>query len=67
MPNTSSTAASAKISGGRPGSPVNKGSYGPVQHGQRSAKKLSDFVSQLQAKQTLKGYYGNITERQFRQ
>ncbi len=51
---------------GRNKSPVNKRSYGPGQHGQRRAKKLSDFGTQLQAKQKLKGYYGNITERQFR-
>src|ERR1700753_3074791 len=51
---------------GRPKSPVNKRSYGPGQHGQRRAKKLSDYGPQLQAKQKLKGYYGNITERQFR-
>jgi small subunit ribosomal protein S4 len=51
---------------GRPKSPVNKRSYGPGQHGQRRAKKLSDYGVQLQAKQKLKGYYGNITERQFR-
>ncbi|GAA0551077.1 small subunit ribosomal protein S4 [Rhizomicrobium palustre] len=51
---------------GRPKSPVNKRSYGPGQHGQRKAKKLSDYGTQLQAKQKLKGYYGNITERQFR-
>ncbi|HEX3673082.1 MAG TPA: 30S ribosomal protein S4 [Rhizomicrobium sp.] len=51
---------------GRPKSPANKRSYGPGQHGQRRAKKLSDYGTQLQAKQKLKGYYGNITERQFR-
>ena len=51
---------------GRHKSPVNKRSYGPGQHGQRRAKKLSDYGTQLQAKQKLKGYYGNITERQFR-
>jgi len=51
---------------GRPKSPVNKRSYGPGQHGQRRAKKLSDYGTQLMAKQKLKGYYGNITERQFR-
>jgi small subunit ribosomal protein S4 len=50
----------------RPKSPVNKRSYGPGQHGQRRAKKLSDYGTQLQAKQKLKGYYGNITEKQFR-
>jgi small subunit ribosomal protein S4 len=50
---------------GRAKSPVNKREYGPGQHGQRR-KKPSDFGLQLQAKQKLKGYYGNITERQFR-
>ena len=51
---------------GRPKSPVNKRSYGPGQHGQRRAKKLSDYGTQLQAKQKLKGYYGDITEKQFK-
>src|SRR5215469_1303944 len=51
---------------GRNKSPVNKRSYGPGQHGQRRARKLSDYGTQLQAKQKLKGYYANITERQFR-
>ena len=51
---------------GRPKSPVNKREYGPGQHGQRRKGKLSDFGTQLKAKQKLKGYYGNITERQFR-
>ena len=51
---------------GRPNSPVNKRSYGPGQHGQRRKGKLSDFGVQLRAKQKLKGYYGNITEKQFR-
>jgi small subunit ribosomal protein S4 len=51
---------------GRNKSPVNKRSYGPGQHGQRRARKLSDYGTQLQAKQKLKGCYGNITERQFR-
>src|SRR5262249_46167653 len=51
---------------GRNKSPVNKRSYGPGQHGQRKSRKLSDYGTQLQAKQKLKGYYGNITERQFR-
>ena len=50
---------------GRPKSPVNKREYGPGQHGQRR-KKPSDFGTQLMAKQRLKGYYGNIGERQFR-
>jgi len=51
---------------GRPKSPVNKREYGPGQHGQRRKGKLSDFGTQLKAKQKLKGYYGNISERQFR-
>ncbi len=51
---------------GRPKSPVNVREYGPGQHGQRRAGKLSDFGVQLRAKQKLKGYYGNITEKQFR-
>jgi small subunit ribosomal protein S4 len=51
---------------GRNKSPVNRRSYGPGQHGQRKSRKLSDYGSQLHAKQKLKGYYGNITERQFR-
>ncbi|MBI3505820.1 MAG: 30S ribosomal protein S4 [Proteobacteria bacterium] len=50
---------------GRAKSPVNKREYGPGQHGQRR-KKPTDFGTQLRAKQKLKGYYGNITERQFR-
>jgi small subunit ribosomal protein S4 len=50
---------------GRPKSPLNKRNYGPGQHGQRR-KKPSDYGVQLMAKQKLKGYYGNIGERQFR-
>jgi small subunit ribosomal protein S4 len=50
---------------GRPKSPINKREYGPGQHGQRR-KKPSDFGVQLMAKQRLKGYYGNISEKQFR-
>lgn len=50
---------------GRPKSPVNTRDYGPGQHGQRR-RKPSDFGTQLMAKQKLKGYYGNITEKQFR-
>ena len=50
---------------GRPKSPVNKRDYPPGQHGQRR-RKPSDFGTQLQAKQKLKGYYGSIGERQFR-
>jgi small subunit ribosomal protein S4 len=51
---------------GRPKSPLNARSYGPGQHGQRRKGKVSDYGLQLRAKQKLKGYYGNITEKQFR-
>jgi small subunit ribosomal protein S4 len=50
---------------GRPKSPVNKREYGPGQHGQRRKGKATDFGTQLKAKQKVKGYYGNISERQF--
>ncbi|BBE71552.1 30S ribosomal protein S4 [Oharaeibacter diazotrophicus] len=50
---------------GRPKSPVNKREYGPGQHGQRRKGKLSDFGLQLRAKQKLKGYYGDLSEKQF--
>ena len=50
---------------GRPKSPVNIRDYRPGEHGQRR-RKTSDYGLQLAAKQKLKGYYGNITERQFR-
>ena len=50
---------------GRPKSPVNAREYGPGQHGQRR-KKPTDFGVQLMAKQKLKGYYGNIGEKQFK-
>ena len=51
---------------GRPKSPFNKRAYGPGQHGQSRQGKPSDYGIQLQAKQKLKAYYGNINERQFR-
>jgi len=51
---------------GRPKSPVNRREYGPGVHGQRRKAKLSDFGIQLRAKQKLKGYYGDLTEKQFR-
>ncbi len=51
---------------GRPKSPLNKRESRPGQHGERRVNKLSDFGQQLRAKQKLKGYYGNISERQFR-
>ena len=51
---------------GRSKSPVNKRPNRPGQHGARRAGKMSDFGLQLMAKQKLKGYYGDITEKQFR-
>ena len=51
---------------GRPKSPVNRREYGPGQHGQRRKGKMSDFGLQLRAKQKLKGYYGDLTEKQFK-
>ena len=50
---------------GRPKSPLNKRETPPGQHGQRR-RKPSDYGLQLTAKQKLRGYYGNITEKQFR-
>ena len=50
---------------GRPKSPINVRDYGPGQHGMRRGKP-SDYGIQLLAKQKLRGYYGNLTERQFR-
>tara|TARA_Y100000589_G_scaffold44399_1_gene37350 strand:+ start:109 stop:726 length:618 start_codon:yes stop_codon:yes gene_type:complete len=51
---------------GRPKSPFNKRAYGPGQHGQTKSSKPSDYGIQLQAKQKLKAYYGNMNEKQFR-
>jgi small subunit ribosomal protein S4 len=51
---------------GRAKSPVNRREYGPGEHGQRRRGRLSDYGVQLRAKQKLKGYYGNITEKQFK-
>lgn len=51
---------------GRAKSPVNRREYGPGQHGQRRRSKPSDYSVQLMGKQKLKGYYGNISEKQFR-
>jgi len=51
---------------GRPKSSVNRRSYGPGQHGQRRKSKVSDYGIQLRAKQKLKGYYGDVTEKQFK-
>lgn len=51
---------------GRAKSPVNRREYPPGEHGQRRRSKQSDFGLQLRAKQKLKGYYGDLTEKQFR-
>jgi small subunit ribosomal protein S4 len=51
---------------GRPKSPINKRQTRPGQHGARRTNKPSDFGLQLMAKQKLKGFYGDITEKQFR-
>ena len=51
---------------GRPKSPFNSRAYPPGQHGQGRKGKPTDYGIQLQAKQKLKSYYGNINERQFR-
>ena len=51
---------------GRPKSAVNRRRYGPGQHGQRRKSKVSDYGIQLRAKQKLKGYYGDVTEKQFK-
>ncbi len=51
---------------GRAKDPINRRDYAPGQHGQNRRRKTSDFGLQLKAKQKLKGYYGNITEKQFR-
>jgi len=51
---------------GRPKSPFNTREYGPGEHGQRRKRRPSDYGLQLNAKQKLKGYYGSISEKQFR-
>ena len=51
---------------GRPKSPFNSRNYPPGQHGKTRRGKISDYGSQLVAKQKLKFYYGNMNERQFR-
>ena len=51
---------------GRPKSPFNSRNYKPGQHGKNTRSKASDYGIQLQAKQKLKFYYGNMNERQFR-
>ena len=51
---------------GRPKSPFNSRNYSPGQHGKKRSSRPSDYGIQLQAKQKLKSYYGNMNERQFR-
>ncbi len=51
---------------GRPKSPVNTREFRPGQHGQARKSKVSDYGVQLMAKQKLKGYYGDVTEKQFK-
>ena len=51
---------------GRPKSPFNSRNYPPGQHGKSKRGKSSDYGIQLEAKQKMKFYYGNINERQFR-
>ena len=51
---------------GRPKSPFNTRNYPPGQHGKTKRSKVSDYGKQLEAKQKMKFYYGNMNERQFR-
>ena len=51
---------------GRPKSPFNSRNYKPGQHGKTRKGKVSDYGTQLEAKQKMKSYYGNMNERQFR-
>ena len=51
---------------GRPKSPFNSRNYPPGQHGKTKRGKPSDYGAQLEAKQKMKFYYGNMNERQFR-
>ena len=51
---------------GQAKSPFNKRKYKPGQHGPTSrGSSSSDYAKQMRAKQTLKGYYGNIGEKKF--
>ena len=52
---------------GRPKSPYNNRNSRPGQHGvSGQRRKLSDYGNQLFAKQKLRFYYGDLTEKQFR-
>jgi small subunit ribosomal protein S4 len=46
--------------------PYLKRNYKPGQHGAASKGRSTDYGIQLKAKQRLKFYYGNISEKQFR-
>ncbi len=50
---------------GRQKNPLARRDYAPGEHGQKR-RKLSDYAQQLAAKQKLRKYYANMTERQFR-
>ena len=50
---------------GRRKNPLARRDYAPGEHGQKR-RKLSDYALQLAAKQKLRHYYANMTERQFR-
>jgi|TARA_B110000971_G_C19922800_1_gene460052 small subunit ribosomal protein S4 len=51
---------------GKDNCPTNTRTYGPGQHGPKGVRRRSDYGVQLREKQKLKGYYGNIGEKQFR-
>ena len=65
-PSTSSTAAWAKTSGAARRAPSTAANTAPASTASAARGKLSDYGVQLKAKQKLRGYYGNISERQFR-
>ena len=51
---------------GKDNCPTINREYGPGQHGPKGVRRRSDYGVQLREKQKLKGYYGNIGEKQFR-
>ena len=51
---------------GKDNCPTNNRTYGPGQHGPKGVRRRSEYGVQLREKQKLKGYYGNIGEKQFR-
>jgi small subunit ribosomal protein S4 len=50
---------------GRAKNPIVKRDYPPGEHGSKR-RKISGYGQQLAAKQKLRGYYANMSERQFR-